>query len=99
MAMGEAHLQLRWGKLLWLHLWIHQMYFFARQWRIVSKFACFTMEGSRRRLKRMLRKNGGLSLLQGKLGLQVVVDNYTIDEVCAARDGIPPSGACAAKGQ
>ena len=27
-AMGEAHLQLQWGKLLWSHLWIDHMYFF-----------------------------------------------------------------------
>ena len=47
-AMGEAHLQLQWGKLLWSHLWIDHMYFFARQWRILSKFACFTTEGSHR---------------------------------------------------
>ena len=45
-AMDEAHLQLHWGKLLWSHLWIDHIYFFARQWRILSKFACVAMEGS-----------------------------------------------------
>ena len=56
------------------------MYFFARQWRILSKCACFSMEGSHRRLKRMLCNSGGLSLLRGRLGLQLVVDNHTIDD-------------------
>ena len=66
--------------LLWSHLWIDHMYFFARTWRILSKFSCFAMEGSHRRLKRMLRHSGGLSLLCGCLGVQVVVDNHTIDD-------------------
>ena len=56
------------------------MYFFARKWRILSKFSCFAMEGSHRRLKRMLRNSEGLSLLRGRLGVQVVVDNHTIDD-------------------
>ena len=38
------------------------------------------MEGSHRRLTPMLRNSGGLSLLRGKLDLQVVVDNHTIDD-------------------
>ena len=78
-AMGKAHLLLEWPKLLWLHFWIDHMYFFARQWRSRYKFSCFAMEGSHRRLKRMLRNSGGLSLLHGRLGVQVVVDNHTID--------------------
>ena len=32
----------------------------------------------------MLRNGGGLSLLWGRLGLQVVVDNYTINDSLAA---------------
>ena len=56
------------------------MYYFAKKWRILSKFSCFAMEGSHRRLKRMLRNSGGLSLLRGGLGVQVVVDNHTIDD-------------------
>ena len=79
MAMGAAHNELQWGKLLWTHLWIDHMYYFAKKWRILSTFHCFTMEGSHRRLKRMLRNSGGLSLLRGRLGVQVVVDNHTID--------------------
>ena len=32
----------------------------------------------------MLRNSGGLSLLRGRLGVQVVVDNHTIDDsLCA----------------
>ena len=54
------------------------MFLFARNRRILSKFSCFAMEGSHRRLKRMLRNSGGLSLLRGHLGVQVVVDNHTI---------------------
>ena len=38
--MGKAHLVLQWPKLLWSHLWIDHMYFFARKWRILSKFSC-----------------------------------------------------------
>ena len=30
-------------------------------------------------MKRMLRNSGGLSLLCGRLGVRVVVDNHTID--------------------
>ena len=56
------------------------MYFFARKWRILSKFSCFAMEGSHRRLKRMLRNTGGRSLLFCRPGVQVVVDNHTIDD-------------------
>ena len=83
-AMGKAHLFLEWPKLLWSHLWIDHMYFFASQWRNLSQFSCFTMEGSHRRLKRMLRNSGGLSLLRGRLGVKVVVDNHTIDDsLCA----------------
>ena len=52
-AMGSARNKLQWGELLWTHLWIHHMYFFAKKWRILSKVSCFAMEGSHRRLKRM----------------------------------------------
>ena len=45
---------------------------------------CFVMEGSHWRMKRMLRYSGGLSLLRGRLGVQVVVDNHTIDDSVAA---------------
>ena len=68
------------------------MYFFTREWRILSKLssACFAMEGSHRRLKRMLRNSGGLSRLRGGLGLQVVVDNHTIDDILH-REGWDPT--------
>ena len=56
------------------------MYYFAKKWRIVSKFSCFAMEGSHRRLKRMLHNSGGLSLHRGRLEVQVVVDNHTIND-------------------
>ena len=79
-AMGTAHNELQWGKLLWTHLWIDHMYYFAKRWRFLSKICYFAMEGSHRRLKRMLRKSGGLSLLLGRLGVQVVVDSHTIDD-------------------
>ena len=64
-AMGAAHNELQWGKLLWKHLWIDHMYCFAKKWRILSNFSCFGMEGSHRRLKRMLHNGRGLSLLRG----------------------------------
>ena len=79
-AMGAAHNEIQWGKFLWTHLWIDHMYYFANKWRILSKFSCFAMEGSHRRLKRMSRNSGGLSLLRGRLGVQVVVDSHTIDD-------------------
>ena len=78
--MGTAHNELQWGKPSWTHLRIDHVYFFAKKWRISSKFSCFAMEGSHWRLKRMLRNSGGLSLLRGRLGVQVVVDNHTIDD-------------------
>ena len=68
------------GGPLFTHLWIDHIYYFAKKWRILSKLSCFAMEGSHRRLKRMLRNSGGLSLLRGRLGVQVVVDNHTIDD-------------------
>ena len=46
----------------------------------VSNFAWFAMEDIHCTLQRMLRNNGGLSFLRGRLGLQAVVDNHTIDE-------------------
>ena len=63
--MGKAHLLLEWPKLLWSHLWIDHMCFFACQWRTLSKFSCFAMEGSHRWLKCMLHNSGGLSLAVG----------------------------------
>ena len=79
-AMGAAHHELHWGKLLSTHLWIDHMELFAKKWRILSKFSYFATEGSQRAVKRMLRNRGGLSLLRGRLGVQVVVDNHTIDD-------------------
>ena len=63
-AIGTSHNELQWGKLPWTYLW-----------RILSKVSCFAMEGSHRRLKCTLRNSGGLSLLRGRLGVQVIVDN------------------------
>ena len=82
--MNTSRNEVPWGKLLWTHLWSHHMYFFAKKWRILSKLACFAMEGSYWRLKCMLRNNAGLSLRRGRLGVQVVVDNHTIDDSLAA---------------
>ena len=45
-AMGIAHNELQWGNLLWMHLWIHHMYYFAKKRRILSKFSSFAREGS-----------------------------------------------------
>ena len=84
-AVGKAHLLLEWPKLLLSHLLIDHMYFFARQWRTLSKFSFFAIEGSHRRLKSMLCNNGGLSLLRGRPGVLLVVDNYTIDDSLRAK--------------
>ena len=80
LTMGQHHNALRFGKVLWSHLWIDHMYAYAKCWRILSKFACFVVEGSHRRFKRMLRNSGGVSVLKQRSGLQVVVDNHTIDD-------------------
>ena len=79
-AIGTTHHELQWGKLVWTHLGIDHMYFFAKKWRILSKVSRLVMEGSQWRLKRMLRNSGGLRLLRRRLGVQVVVDNHTIDD-------------------
>ena len=57
-ASCTTHNELQWGKLPWTHLGIDHIYFFAKKWRMLSKFSSFAMEGSHRRLKRMLRNNG-----------------------------------------
>ena len=75
--MGKAHFVLQWPKLLWSHVWIDHINFFARKCRILSKISCFPMEGGHRRVKRMLRNSAGLSLLRGLLGVQVVVNSHT----------------------
>ena len=83
MGLGQGHLQTELGKLLWSYLWIHHKYVFAPQWRTLSKFACFAMKGSQRRLQPMLRSHESLNLLRGKLALQhmwLVVDNRAIDD-------------------
>ena len=58
---------------MWLHFWIDHMYFFARKWRILSKLSCFAMEGSYRRLKRMLRNSGGHPTHQGLMSLSLPI--------------------------
>ena len=83
-AMGVAHNEIQWGKLVWTHCWIDHMHFFARKWRTLSKFFCFAMEGSHRRLKRTLRNSGGPSLLRGRLRVQAVSDNHTMDDSVAS---------------
>ena len=79
-TMGRNHNALRFPKLLWSHLWIDHIYAYARRWRTLSKFSCFIVEGSHRRFKRMLRNSGGISVLKQRSGLQVVVDNHTVDD-------------------
>ena len=37
-AMGTSHKELQWNKLLWTHPSIDHMYYFAKKWRILSKF-------------------------------------------------------------
>ena len=78
--MGKTHLVFQWPKLLWSHLCIDHMYFFARNRRILSKFSCFAMEGGHRPLQRLLRNGGGRRLQHGRLAVQAVVDNHTIDD-------------------
>ena len=84
-AMGAAHNELQWGNFLWTHLWIDHMYFFfCKDLDNPVKMLLLCHGGSHRRLKRMLCNSGGLSLLWGRLGVQVVGDNHTIDDSLAA---------------
>ena len=32
LTMGARHLDLRWGKTLWTHMWIDHMYAYVAQW-------------------------------------------------------------------
>ena len=84
LAMGIAHNELQWANLCGCIFGSNTCIFFAKKWRILSKFSCFAIEGTHPRLKRMLRNTGGLSLLRGRLGLQVVADNHTIDDSLVA---------------
>ena len=84
LAMGTAHNELQWGKRVWTHLRINHMYFFSKKWRILSNFSCFAMDGSHRRLKRIFRNMRGLTFHRGRLGVQVVMGNHTIDDNLAA---------------
>ena len=79
-VMGVCHRLLGFKVTLWAHLWVDHMHAYACLWRTLARFGCFAVEGSHRRLKRMLRNSGGVSLLHGRNGLQVVVDNHTIDD-------------------
>ena len=79
-TLGRAHRQLGFSVTLWTHLWVDHMYVYAVRWRVLGRFACWAMEGSHRRLKRMLRNSGGVSVLRERLRLQNVVDNGTIDD-------------------
>jgi hypothetical protein len=79
-TMARLHKALGFSIVLWSHLWVDHLYAFARKWRTLARFACFVVEGSHRRLKRMLRNSGGVGMLRGKSGLQVVIDNHTIDD-------------------
>ena len=78
-VMNAVHNELQWGKLLWTHLWIGHMYFFCKEVENLVKVLLVCHGGESRRLKRMLPHSGGLSLFRKRLGVQVVVDNHTID--------------------
>ena len=78
--MGELHRKLGWGFTMWAHMWIDHMFAYASKWLILSVFTAHRMEGSHRRLKAMLRNSGGTGWMGGKLGLQTVVDNHTLDD-------------------
>ena len=80
LTMGVKHLDLGWGKTLWTHMWIDHTYAYVARWGTIAKYTCFAFEGSRVRLKRLLRNSRGVSLLNDRLGLQCVVDNYTLDD-------------------
>ena len=62
----------------------HVFFFLAKNWSILSNFSCFAMEGIHQSLKHAWRHSRGLSRLRGRLGVQVVVDNHTIDDSLAA---------------
>ena len=76
LTMGARHLEVRWGKTLWAHMWIDHMYAYVARWGTIAKFSCFALEGSHVRLKRLLRNSGGISLLNDRSGFHCVVDNH-----------------------
>ena len=61
-------------------MWIDHMYAYVARWGTIVKFSCFALECSHVRLKRLLRKSWGVSLLNDRSGLQCVVDNHTLDD-------------------
>ena len=85
LVMGTAHNELWWCKPLWTHLWIDHMFFFLCKEveNLVNLLLLYHGEESPE-LKRMLPNSGHLSLLQGRLGVQVVVDKHIIDDSLAA---------------
>ena len=78
-TMGARHLHLGWVKTLWTHMWIDRMYAYVARWVTIAKISCFALEGSRVRLKWLVRNSGGVNLLNDRSGLQCVVDNHTLD--------------------
>ena len=54
--------------------------FFSRKWSILSEFSCFSVEGKHHRLIGMLHNRGSLTLLRGRVDVQVVFNSHTIDE-------------------
>ena len=72
--------------------------FLGKKWTILSKFSCFAMEGSHQRLKRMLRNSGCLSLLRGRLGVQVVWTTTPLMIVFGRIGGMRPEGHKLGKG-
>ena len=69
LTMGARHLDLGWGKTLWMHMSIDHMYAYVARWKTIAKFSCFALEGSHVRLKRLLRNSGGVSLRNNRLDL------------------------------
>ena len=76
-TMGVKRVALGWSKTMWTHIRIDAD---VAKWGTLARLSCFSLEGSHVTLKRMLRNSGGVSLLHDKLGLQCVVDNYTLDD-------------------
>jgi hypothetical protein len=82
-SMGDVHVKLGWGKVMWSHFWIDHMFAYASTWRILSIFSCFKLEGSHRRLKGLLKLSSGTGGVWGVTGMVTVVNRHTMDDSLA----------------
>ena len=79
-----AHSELQLGKLMWTHLWIDHMYFFYKEVENLVKVLLRCHRGESLEAESHVAQQRGPKPPPGRLGVQVVVDNHTIDGSLAA---------------